>query len=202
MKNTALYLNNSNQWVFGNDKIHFKGSLTNQQELISLLLHEGIAAYDFTPAQIALSIITLIKKKNNIRLKVAIKESMTIIKGTYSYIIISESIVKKVYCVKNGVDLYVGLDYNQFLIGDEINKLLSRTNRVISLEDGMMAEIFEDGTCFFTDAEGQRLNKEYRNVIGREIVNPEDQIVNILKKELSGVIKNVFKKDLLSPAIN
>ena len=44
---------------------------------------------------------------------------------------------------------------------------------------------------------------EYRNVINKESDNPENHIFNILRKELHGVVPNVFEsKDLLLNQLN
>lgn len=203
MNNAILYIEQKAHFRRGVTDIYFCGTIDNAQAVYDALTESGIEIGSSNPAELLYCLVEYIKRSQSKRFKNAIQQATEILTGQFSFIFMTDQMSEKLYCVNHGLNMIVGLDHNGFIIGDELSVVLSHTNRTISLEEGMMAEIFEDGTCLFTDPEGQRLNMEYRNVYNQESISPEDQIVNILKKELKGVITNVFNpKDLLTAQLN
>lgn len=183
--------------------VTFCGVIDNHEELSTALAEVGVNVDFESPAQLVYALVEYIKVSQLKRTKNAIKMAKEILEGQYSFVYETNDWSKKQYCLNQGLNLYVGLSAADFIVSNEITTVLDYTERLISLESGMMAEIFDDGTCQFTDGESQRLNMEYRSVIKKEIIDPENHIFNILRKELNGVVPNVFSsKDLLLDRLN
>ena len=203
MNNAILYIDPKFHFRRVVTDIYFCGAIDNAQAVCDALTDAGIEIGSTNPAELLFCLVDCIKRTQSKRFKNAIQQARELLSGQFSFIFVTNQMSEKLYCVNHGLNMVVGLDYSGFIIGDELSLVLTHTNRTISLEVGMMAEIFEDGTCLFTDSDGQRLNLEYRSVYNQESISPEDQIVNILKKELKGVITNVFNsKDKVTAQLN
>jgi glucosamine 6-phosphate synthetase-like amidotransferase/phosphosugar isomerase protein len=203
MRATTINFRQSQKYKQGHTAVTFCGVIDNQDELSKALTEAGVEIDFKRPAQLVYALVEYVKVSQLKRTKNAVKMAIEILEGQYSFVYETNDWSKKQYCVNRGLNVYVGLSANDFIISNEITTVLSHTERMISLEDGMMVEIFDDGTCQFTDGESQRLNMEYRSVIKKESTNPENHIFNILRKELHGVVPNVFgSKDLLLDQLN
>ena len=192
MRATKINMRQSLRYQKHDITVTFCGVIDNEDDLSKALAEVGVKVDFESPAQLVYALVEYIKVSQLKRTKYAIKMAKEILRGQYSFVYETSEWSKKLYCVNQGLNLYVGLSTAEFIISNKITTVLNHTERMISLEDGLMAEIFEDGTCQFTDGESQRLNMEYRSVIKKENIDPENHIFNILKKELHGVVPNVF----------
>ena len=203
MRATKINLRQNQKYHKDETTVTFCGVIDNQDELRKALSEVGVEVDFESPAQLVHALVEYIKTTRLKRTKNAIQMAKEILEGQYSFVYETNEWSKKHYCLNKGLNLYVGLSAADFIISNEITTVLNYTERMISLEDGMMAEIFDDGTCQFTDGESQRLNMEYRSVIKKEVIDPENNIFNILRQELNGVVPNVFSsKDLLLNRLN
>ncbi len=203
MRATKINLRQNQKYHKDVTTVTFCGVIDNQDELRKALSEVGVEVDFESPAQLVHALVEYIKTTRLKRTKNAIQMAKEILEGQYSFVYETNEWSKKHYCLNKGLNLYVGLSAADFIISNEITTVLNYTERMISLEDGMMAEIFDDGTCQFTDGESQRLNMEYRSVIKKEVIDPENNIFNILRQELNGVVPNVFdSKDLLLNRLN
>ncbi len=203
MRAMNINLRQNQEYRENETTVTFCGIIDNQNELCKALSGVGVDIDFESPAQLVYALVEYIKATQLIRTKNAIQMAKEILEGQYSFVYETNEWSKKHYCLNQGLNLYVGLSSGDFIVSNDITTVLNYTERMISIEDGMMAEIFDDGTCQFTDGESQRLNMEYRSVIKKEVIDPENNIFNILKKELHGVVPNVFaSKDLLLNQLN
>ncbi len=203
MRATKINLRQNQKYRKNETIVTFCGVIDNQDELSKALNEVGVEINFESPAHLVHDLVEYIKATQLKRTKKAIQMVKEILEGQYSFVYETNEWSKKHYCLNQGLNLYVGLSAADFIVSNEITSVLNYTERMISLEDGMMAEIFDDGTCQFTDGESQRLNMEYRSVIKKEIIDPENNIFNILRTELNGVVPNVFaSKDLLLNRLN
>ena len=203
MKSADLFITPDYYYAWANSEIYFTGILYNYEELREeLCANDAVSSID-NPAALILHIIQCTKRNKAIGVKKALLETVENLYGDYSIVLVTNEIEEKVYCMNRGSELIIGLEYNNIIVSDKVTQVLSRTNRTIKLSFNMSAEIFEDGTCLFTDSMGQRLNTEYLDIYHREAITPENQIINIINSELTGDLTGFFSsKDRVGEPIN
>ncbi len=195
MKNLISRLSKFESFTKHEKTIFFHGSIDNSELYMQSLRAHGMDLSSNSPAELVYSLIESISATEEVRLKTAIRRVLEVLEGKYCIVILRNGYSNKAYCANRGLQLYLGLDYGQFILSDKLKTVVSRTQQIISIEDGVIAEMFEDGTCLFTDSEGQRLNREYLDVLKKERIAPENQIINILTKELNGALLNVLGRE-------
>lgn len=192
MKNLISRLSKFESFTIHDKTIYFHGTIDNKELYAQSLMAQDYNMSSDSSAELVYLLIESIAAQEEVRMKVAVRRAMEILEGQYCFVVIRDGYSKKAYCANRGMKLYLGLDYGQFVLSDKLKTVVARTQQVIGLEAGVIAEMFEDGTCLFTDKEGQRLNSEYLDVLRKENVAPENQIINILTKELNGALLNVL----------
>jgi glucosamine 6-phosphate synthetase-like amidotransferase/phosphosugar isomerase protein len=159
------------------------GELTNVEEIKELIDNGGRAIESDRTPEILLMFILHLSKKRGLNIRDAIRNALDMAEGRFSVVITNQVAPTRAYCFAQDLPLYVGLDYGTFHVSDRLDKVLSYTNQVIKLDDGVLAEMYEDGTCLFKDENGQRLNKEYMDVLKKEYIKVQSKVSDVLKKD-------------------
>lgn len=112
---------------------------------------------------VALSILTAVTTyKHTKRLCEAICLSAETVTVPYCAIISHTHRESKAYCISQGMDVYLTQSIGEYMLTDQPIQLHGMNpDQILNMEDGVLAEIYEEGGCIFKDKAGQRLNRQY-----------------------------------------
>ncbi len=142
------------------------GIIENYRELRSFLISKDVMFLSDTDTEVVPHLISYYLKQG-LEEKDAILKTLKQLKGSYALGIMIESSKDRLYAVRNGSPLVVGIGEGEYFFASDIPALLPYTNRVVFLEDchfccissdGIEIEYIEDDFCHKVDI--QRLIKE------------------------------------------
>lgn len=183
MKNLITKLSNFECHRIGDFSLKFTGTVGNLKDITALLTEKGYDMDHKATSQIILEFIMIVADEENVRMRQAIRHVLDTLEGRFSLVITNLVKPTRAYCMTRGRALYLGLDHGMFHLSNKMDKVVAYTTQIIKLDDGVIAEMYEDGTCFFKDDSGQRLNKEYLEVLNKEYIKVERKIHNFLKED-------------------
>ncbi|MFA5355554.1 MAG: glutamine--fructose-6-phosphate transaminase (isomerizing) [Candidatus Paceibacterota bacterium] len=117
------------------------GIIENYKLLKERLEKEGHKFYSETDTEV---IAHLIEKFSNGKLEDAVKKALPFLKGTYGLLVISKDDPGKIVAARLSSPLLIGLGDREYLVASDPSAVISRTNKVIYLEDGEIATISKD----------------------------------------------------------
>ena len=138
------------------------GIIENYREIRSFLEKEGVRFLSDTDTEVVPHLISYYLKQGY-EDKQAILRTLTHLRGSYALGIMIESSQDRLYAVRNGSPLVVGLSEEEYFFASDIPALLPYTRRFIFLEDchfcsigsgGVEIEYIGDGLCKKVDVEG------------------------------------------------
>jgi glucosamine--fructose-6-phosphate aminotransferase (isomerizing) len=144
------------------------GIIENYQKLKAFLINKNFTFYSETDTEIIVNLVSYYYNINNNTLE-AIKNTINDLEGTYALIIINKNEDDKLYVVRNGSPLLVGIQNNMAIITSEQSGFCNKINKYITLEN--------KDVCILE----KNLDKIYLNTKTIYIEND----VNILKNDLS-----------------
>lgn len=100
---------------------------------------------------------------SGLSLKDACLKILPLLKGSYAFVVISDAHPEQMIGVANGAPLIVGLGEEENFLASDVQAILSRTNRVIYLQDGQVALCNKNQVQVFTST-GQPLKPEIKTL--------------------------------------
>lgn len=136
------------------------GIIENYQILKEKLIAKGHEFRSETDTEI---IVHLIEDCYQGDLLVAIRKALPLLVGTYGLAIIHSDHPDKLYATKNGSPLLLGIGDKETIVASDASAVVSRTQRVVYLENGEIAEITGDGFKIY-DSGHQAVDKDEQTV--------------------------------------
>lgn len=174
------------------------GIIENAAILKEKLIAEGVVFASDTDTEVAAALINYYYENDE---KSAIEKALSEIKGSYAFGIMFHD-NDKLYAVRSGSPLIVGVGDNEYFITSDISAIINYTNKYILLEEGELAvlsaneiEIYANGkicekSILETDMSAEAKDKNgYAHYMLKEIM--EEPIV--LEKTLEPYINNLEK---------
>ncbi len=119
------------------------GIIENYMSLKKGLLSEGYKFVSETDTEVLTHLIDrYLKLKNN--LFQAVRYALNEVEGTYGIAVIYNGEPDKIVAAKKGSPLVIGIGKNENFVASDVNALIAHTSQVVYLEDGEIAEIFQD----------------------------------------------------------
>ncbi len=119
------------------------GIIENYVSLKKGLLNEGYKFVSETDTEVLAHLIDrYLKLKNN--LFQAVRYALNEVEGTYGIAVIYNGEPDKIIAAKKGSPLVIGVGKNENFVASDVNALIAHTSQVVYLEDGEIAEIFQD----------------------------------------------------------
>lgn len=119
------------------------GIIENYVSLKKGLLNEGYNFVSETDTEVLAHLIDrYLKLKNN--LFQAVRYALNEVEGTYGIAVIYNGEPDKIIAAKKGSPLVIGVGKNENFVASDVNALIAHTSQVVYLEDGEIAEIFQD----------------------------------------------------------
>ena len=118
------------------------GIVENYDSLKEILVSEGHSFKSETDSEV---IVHLIEKYYNGDLERAIKEAISVIKGTYGIVCIHNNEPGKIVGARNGSPLVLGIGEGEMFLASDVTAIISHTRQVVYLSDGDVVTITKDG---------------------------------------------------------
>ncbi|MDP1690254.1 MAG: glutamine--fructose-6-phosphate transaminase (isomerizing) [bacterium] len=120
------------------------GIIENHAELRDALVREGIAFSSDTDTEVLAQLIGKYHAKGG-PLEKAVSRALRDIRGTYGLAVMSVREPEKIVVARLGSPLMLGIGTHEYYIASDATPLLSRTRRVVYLEDGELAVLTQSG---------------------------------------------------------
>ncbi len=144
----------------GNIALAHNGIVENYDSLKEILISEGHSFKSETDSEV---IVHLIEKYYNGDLERAIKEAISVIKGTYGIVCIHNNEPGKIVGARNGSPLVLGIGEGEMFLASDITAIISHTRQVVYLSDGDVVTITKDG-YHTTDINDQEIEKAVEQI--------------------------------------
>jgi len=136
------------------------GIVENYQTLKEMLTSEGVEFRSETDSEV---LVHLIAKFYSGDLEKAVKEALSLIKGTYGIICMHKDNPGVLVGARNGSPLVLGIGDKEMFLASDVSALIAYTKQVIYLEDREVITI-DENSYKTTDLENQELNKTIENI--------------------------------------
>ncbi len=140
------------------------GIIDNYQELKESLLAEGYKFTSQTDTEVLVHLIDKCYKENSDKdFGKAIQTALQYVVGTYGLLVISVYEPDKIFAIRNGSPLVLGVGDNEMIIASDVPAIVRHTSRVIYLEDKEFTVISKDNFTT-TNFDNKILEKEIEEV--------------------------------------
>ncbi|NOY07862.1 MAG: glutamine--fructose-6-phosphate transaminase (isomerizing) [Spirochaetes bacterium] len=136
--------------------IAHNGIIENYTGLKEILEKEGHVFKSETDSEV---IAHLIEKYYTDDLEKAVKEALSILKGTYGIVCINPDEPDRIIGARNGSPLVLGVGDGEMFLASDVTAIISHTKQVVYLEDGEVVSIRPDGFKT-TDLNENRIEKD------------------------------------------
>ncbi len=120
------------------------GIIENYRELKRELINQGVKFQSDTDTEVVPHLISYYLKAGFSE-REAILKAINQLNGSYALGIMIESSPERLYAVRNGSPLVIGLGENEYFFASDIPALLPYTNRFIFLDDGSFCCLHKEG---------------------------------------------------------
>lgn len=136
------------------------GIIENFRELKAGLLLQGITFETETDTEV---LIKLIGSLNGGNLKEAVQEALSMVRGTYGVVVMSEQNPEEMIVARMGSPIVLGVGVDGNFVSSDPSALLAHTKDVVYLEDGEIAVVTKDGYSVAT-LRGEKKDKRPEKV--------------------------------------
>ncbi|MBP9722357.1 MAG: glutamine--fructose-6-phosphate transaminase (isomerizing) [Gammaproteobacteria bacterium] len=145
----------------GEFAIVHNGIIENHHELKTDLIHKGYVFNSETDTEVVSHLLYENFKKYKIDNNVlkALQETVALLKGSYALAVLAKEQPDKIYAVRYGCPLIVGLSESENLVASDQLALLPVTNNFIFLDEGEIAVLSSDNVDIY-DIDGIKITKE------------------------------------------
>lgn len=129
------------------------GIIENYRELKSHLLSEGHQFLSDTDTEVIPQLISHYQN-DGFSLREAIKESISLLKGSFAVGIMSDTLPGTLFAIKRGSPLVIGVGEGEFFFASDTPAILPYSNKFIFLDDGNLCTLTTDElalTCLATE---------------------------------------------------
>jgi glucosamine--fructose-6-phosphate aminotransferase (isomerizing) len=144
----------------GKIAIAHNGIIENYESLKDILRSEGHVYKSETDSEV---IAHLIEKYYDNDIESAVREAVSLLKGTYGLVCIHADEPEKIVGARNGSPLVVGIGDSEMFLASDVTAIIAHTKQVIYLEDGEVVTI-TPGEYHTTDLKDRKIEKEVEKV--------------------------------------
>ena len=145
----------------GQIAIVHNGIIENYQSLKQLLINEGHHVVSDTDSEIVAHLIEKFYQPG--QLETAVTAALKLVEGTYGLAILHTG-ERKMVAARKGSPLIIGIGDGEMLVASDVSALISRTNKVIYLNDGEIATLTDSG-CDIHKLNGDRVDGRIEEVL-------------------------------------
>jgi glucosamine--fructose-6-phosphate aminotransferase (isomerizing) len=145
----------------GQIAIVHNGIIENYQSLKQLLINEGHKIISDTDSEIIAHLIEKFYQPG--QLEAAVAAALKLVEGTYGLAILHAG-ERKIVAARKGSPLVIGIGDAEMLVASDVSALISKTNKVIYLNDGEIATLTDSG-CDIHKLNGDRVDGRIEEVL-------------------------------------
>ncbi len=165
------------------------GIIENYKELKEELIKEGHQFSSETDTEVIAHLIEKFFKGN---LESAVRQAISLLKGTYGLAIIARDDPNKIVAARLGSPLLLGIGDNEFLVASDPAAVIAYTKKIIYLDEGEIATLTPENFFIITDKKPQEIDWELEDVQKRgyphfmlkEIMEQPESLENSLRGRL------------------
>ncbi|MCQ2385348.1 MAG: hypothetical protein MJ078_01540, partial [Clostridia bacterium] len=137
-----------NSHPHGTDRVMMvhNGIIENEARLRETLLEKGMHFHSETDTEVAAVLVDSLYKGDPIA---AIREALKRIRGSYAFGILFTDVPGKIFAVRSGSPLIVGIGEKENFIASDVTPILKYTRRYIALDEGFLAVVSGDGVTVY-----------------------------------------------------
>ena len=136
------------------------GIIDNYLILKKRLLSEGHVFSSETDSEVIAHLIESFYKGN---LEMAVKDALSLLKGTYGILVIHADHPEEIIGARNGPPMILGVSENEMFLASDVNAVMAHTKQVIYCEDGEIIRITPQ-EYEFSDLRNRTINKEISSI--------------------------------------
>jgi glutamine---fructose-6-phosphate transaminase (isomerizing) len=136
------------------------GIIENYMSLKEMLIGEGYVFLSETDSEVLPHLISKFYKGN---LEEAVREALSLIKGTYGIIVMHKDNPDQLVGARNGSPLVLGIGEDEMFLASDVSALIAYTKRVVYFEDREVVTLSRDNydTC---NVNNESINKEVEHI--------------------------------------
>jgi glucosamine--fructose-6-phosphate aminotransferase (isomerizing) len=119
------------------------GIIENYKELKEILQKKKHIFVSETDTEVIAHLVEELMKE--MPYEQAVREALTIIRGTYGLVIMHADFPDKLIIARKGSPLILGVGNEEYIVASDASAIVNHTRQVIYLEDGELAEVTKDG---------------------------------------------------------
>ncbi len=139
------------------------GIIENYKELKQNLEQEGHTFTSETDTEVIAHLVEKFKKEGN-NLETSVKKSLKLMKGAYAILVMAEFEPETLVAARLSSPLRIGIGTNEFIIASDPSAILNYTQEIVTLRDGEIAVLEEDGYTISSLEENRIIDREAEQV--------------------------------------
>ncbi|MBS7021082.1 MAG: glutamine--fructose-6-phosphate transaminase (isomerizing), partial [Firmicutes bacterium] len=170
------------------------GVIENMEEIKNFLIKEGERFYSDTDTEVLAALIDNNYKKTG-DMKMALQESIRVIVGSYSVVLLNEDDHEHLYVLKKDSPLLIGVGKNEVFVASDYTAFKENTKQYMILNDLEYGMVSPDEMMIYNQS-GDQVGKEIMVLKEKEVVNSKEDYDFYMNKEIheeEKVLKQLFK---------
>ena len=140
------------------------GIIENYAALKSFLLNKGFSFQSDTDSEVLVQYIEWYQSTYQLKIGEAVRRALGDVEGSYAIVVLDTLNPESLIAAKQDNSLVLGLNEDEIYIASDANPISTYTQKVIFLQDGECAELFDDGTYHIYDLENENVMPEITTV--------------------------------------
>lgn len=168
------------------------GVIENYQDLRKKYLNNASFKSD-TDTEVIVQLISKIAREKNVDALTALKEVLTMIKGSYALLLVDNQHPDHIYIAKNKSPLLLGLGADFNVIASDALSVLDQTKTFVDLHDGEVGDITKNGYQIETISGAQVTREPYQLNVAEDAASKGTYDFYMLKEicEQPGVLRHL-----------
>lgn len=168
------------------------GVIENYQDLRKKYLNNASFKSD-TDTEVIVQLISKIAREKNVAALTALKEVLTMIKGSYALLLVDNQHPDHIYIAKNKSPLLLGLGADFNVIASDALSVLDQTKTFVDLHDGEVGDITKNGYQIETISGAQVTREPYQLNVAEDAASKGTYDFYMLKEicEQPGVLRHL-----------
>ncbi len=168
------------------------GVIENYQDLRKKYLNNASFKSD-TDTEVIVQLISKIAREKNVAALTALKEVLTMIKGSYALLLVDNQHPDHIYIAKNKSPLLLGLGADFNVIASDALSVLDQTKTFVDLHDGEVGDITKNGYQIETISGAQVTREPYQLNVAEDAASKGTYEFYMLKEicEQPGVLRHL-----------
>lgn len=158
------------------------GIIENYQKIKQNLVSHGVVFNSSTDSEVVPHLVSYHLEKSQ-NYQQAINSAISELQGTFALAIIFRHEPSKIYLVKQGSPLVIGIGDNKNFIASDYQAIANYTKNIIDLEDGQLA-IVESNKVEIFDFANKKIDHQVRSVANFDNISDKGEFPHYMLKEI------------------